>query len=99
VDWTAGARYRFGLEAPISAYEVIGYRLCPGGGPVPEEGYDKVALYAENSEWRRAAKLPEDGRWSSELGDLEDVSRDSPEDVCGKFHGELACFMLRAIRR
>src|SRR5262249_61567948 len=46
VYWPEGARSGFGLEALISAYEVIGYELCPEGGPEPEEGYDKVALYA-----------------------------------------------------
>jgi len=44
---------------------VIGYELCPEGGPEPEEGYDKVTLYAENGQWSYAAKLLEDGRWSS----------------------------------
>lgn len=93
-----GARYGFGLEALISAFEVIGYELCLDGGPEPEEGYDRIALYAEASEWRHAARLLKDGRWSSKLGDLEDVSHDSPGDVCGRFNGELACFMRRAIR-
>ncbi len=98
VYWPEGARHGFGLDALISAYEAIGYELCPEGGSEPEEGYDKVALYAEGGEWRHAARLLEDGRWSSKLGDLEDVSHDSPEDVCGPFNGELACFMRRAIR-
>jgi hypothetical protein len=98
VYWPEGAKSGFGLEALISAYEAIGYELCPAGGPEPEEGYEKVALYAEDGEWRHAAKLLEDGRWSSKLGDLEDVSHNSPEDVCGPFNGELACFMRRAVR-
>ncbi len=98
VYWPEGARYGFGLDALISAYERMGYELDPDGGPELDEGYDKVALYAENGEWRHAAKLLKNGRWSSKLGDLEDVSHDSPEDVCGPFNGELACFMRRAIR-
>ena len=98
VYWPKGARHGFGLDALISAYEAIGYELCPEGGSAHEEGYDKLALYAENGEWRHAAKRLKDGRWSSKLGDLEDVSHDSPADVCGQFNGELACFMRRAIR-
>jgi hypothetical protein len=33
VYWPEGARYGFGLEALISAYELIGYELCPKVGP------------------------------------------------------------------
>ncbi len=61
LDWPEGAGCGFGLEALISAYEVIGYELCPEGGPDPEVGYDKVALYVDNGEWRHAAKLLKDG--------------------------------------
>jgi hypothetical protein len=98
VYWPEGARFGFGLDALISAYEVMGFELCPECGPEPEAGYDHVALYAENGEWRHAAKRLKDGRWSSKLGDLQDVSHDSPGDVCGEFNGEIAGFMRRASR-
>jgi hypothetical protein len=76
----------------------MGFELCPECGPEPEESYDQIVLYAEDGEWRHAAKRLTDGRWSSKLGDLEDVSHDSPGDVCGEFNGEIAYFMRRATR-
>jgi hypothetical protein len=95
VYWPDGAKYGFGLEALISVYEVLGFELCPDDRSGTEAGYDWIVLYAEDGEWRHAAKRLEDGRWSSKLGDLEDVSHDSPDDVCGRFNGEVACFMRR----
>lgn len=97
--WPEGAEHGFGLQALINAYETMGFELCQEGGPVPEEGYEKVALYAENGEWRHAARQLVDGRWSSKLGELEDVCHESPADVCGEFNGELTCFMRRVVRR
>jgi len=76
----------------------MGFELCPEGESDSEDGSDRIALYAENGEWRHAAKRLKNGRWSSKLGDLEDVSHDTPGDVCGEFNGEVACFMRRVSR-
>ena len=72
--------------------------FAPKAGLSPKRATTRLPCTRQAGEWRHAAKLLEDGRWSSKLGDLEDVGHDSPADVCGPFNGELACFMRRAIR-
>ena len=48
--------------------------------------------------WRHAAKQLDDGRWSSELGELEDVTHANAEDVSGRCYGAVACLMRRRIQ-
>ncbi|MGP0068713.1 MAG: hypothetical protein ACLQGP_34570 [Isosphaeraceae bacterium] len=96
VYWPTGAKYGFTLEALISAYETRGYSICQN--VAHEEGFEKLALYAENGEWRHAAKQLNDGRWSSKLGELEDVIHANPEDVSGRCYGRVACLMRRRIQ-
>ena len=95
VYWPPDAKHGFGLDALISAYETLGFEVCERSGP--EEGYEKLALFREGDEWRHAAKLLDDGKWSSKLGDLEDVSHERPEDVEGDYNGVIGCYMRRPI--
>jgi hypothetical protein len=96
VYWPEGAKYGFSLDALISAYETRGYSICQDAGL--EEGFEMLALYAEKGESRHAAKQLDDGRWSSKLGELEDVSHANPGDISGQCYGAVACFMRRRIQ-
>jgi hypothetical protein len=65
--WPEGAKHGTHLDALISAYETRGYSICRDSSL--EEGFEKVALYAKEGEWRHAARQLVDGRWSSKLGE------------------------------
>ncbi len=92
--WPPNAKIGLELEALVSVYETLGYVLCDG--PELEMGFEKVALYAnENSEWRHAAKQLPDGKWSSKLGEIEDVSHANPDDVSNDINGNVSLYIKR----
>ena len=59
-------------------------------------GFDKVALYAKDGNWKHAAVQLPDGAWSSKLGAYEDIQHATPESLAGEFYGNVHCFMRRA---
>jgi hypothetical protein len=78
--WPPGAMRGAGIEALVSAFEVLGYEICSGADL--EEGYEKVALYVNQfGSWEHAARQEEDGWWSSKLGNLEDIRHPTPYAV------------------
>jgi hypothetical protein len=110
--WAAGENFRwwepgrywpcpllgsvFTLADVIAALRTVGYDLCPDG--IPEAGFDKVALYAEGiDDPTHVARQLHDGRWTSKLGDWEDIEHDTAGDVAGGLYGDVVQFMRRAI--
>jgi hypothetical protein len=60
--------------------ETIGFEVCEDG--TLEEGLVKVALFADaDGEWSHVARQQPDGNWTSELGDWEDTTHESPASV------------------
>ena len=95
--WPPTARHGYELDALVSAFETLGYAVCDG--PELEPGFEKVAVYAnEQGEWRHAAKQLPDGRWSSKLGECEDVAHTDPDDVAGEINGWATRYMKRQAR-
>lgn len=82
------------IPAFIAAFETLGYEKCNDG--TLEPGYEKVALFADffKNPTHMARQL-DDGRWTSKLGDWEDIEHEKVEDVSGKPYGEVVCFMCR----
>ena len=77
----------------VQVFAVAGYSVCDNGDKEP--GYDKVAIYAQNGLWEHAARQLDDGRWTSKLGDLEDITHPSAESLAGGFYGGIHCIMRR----
>jgi hypothetical protein len=98
VFWPDGVVRECTLEAFISAYATIDYIPC--GGPEIEEGFEKIAIYVdEKGEPTHAAKQLPNGRWSSKLGDWEDIEHGTLESLEGKgAYGRVAQIMKRRIR-
>src|SRR5260370_36388153 len=54
----------------VSLFESLGYELCDGY--LPEDGYEKVALYhADDDEWQHAARRLRHVKWARKLGKVE----------------------------
>jgi hypothetical protein len=95
--WPPTAKVGYELEALVSVFETLGYGLCDG--PELEPGFEKVVLYAnKQGEWKHAAKQLPDGRWSSKLGEVEDIAHIAPDDVAGEINGWPARYMKRAVK-
>ncbi len=96
--WPPEAPRAHTREAYQAAFEVLGYTPC-GSGEF-EEGYEKVAVFADRlGRPQHAARQLADGRWTSKLGDDIDIIHSSLNDVAGGIYGEPVIFLRRAVQQ
>jgi hypothetical protein len=85
------------LAAFIAAYALQGYVQCADGAL--ELGVEKIAIYGLMSgsdiEPTHAARQLPDGRWTSKLGNCEDIEHDTLEALNGPRYGAPVCFLRR----
>lgn len=91
--WPPTAPRDFSLAACAQAYAALGYTPCEG--EEPEQGFEKIALFAdeEGLASHAARQLPE-GRWSSKIGQLEDIEHNL-HDLTGTLYGKVAQILKR----
>ena len=82
------------VEAMIEGFAVVGYLPCDNGDFEPR--IEKLAIYVvgEDSPKHVARQLP-DGRWTSKIGDLEDIAHTSIRDVAAGRYGYPRFFLSR----
>ena len=94
--WPKGVPREVTLEAFIAAYASLGYEACSGGDMEP--GFEKIAIYTKPAGTpAHAARQLQNGRWSSKLGDEEDIEHDLSGLECPRY-GEVRQFMKRPAR-
>ena len=82
------------LAAFIQAYSVEGYVPC--GTSDYESGFEKIAIYAdERGKPTHAARQTQAGRWTSKLGNWEDIEHDRPDNLAGRNYGVVTVIMKR----
>ena len=81
------------ISSLVEVFEGLGFEQCANA--TYEPGFDKVALYHKNEEWKHASIQLEDGSWSSKLGPNEDIRHETPESVSGDSYGNVHCIMRR----
>jgi hypothetical protein len=99
--WEPGVSWPFSI--PSKEYSVavleglfrfLGYHDC-GLDATLEFGVEKVAIYGDTIEYSHAARQLADGKWTSKLGEVEDIEHDTPHDVAGGIYGEVVQIMKR----
>lgn len=97
VFWPAGVPLLKTVNAFVAAYATIGYEPCPG--PEREAGFEKIALYVDESgEPLHASHQSESGTWTSKLGGANDIEHGSPEAVETPFFGRPLYYLRRPVR-
>lgn len=91
--WPDNAPRFHTIEAFISAYETLGFRVCEFGDV--EHNTDKIVFYADAGGPQHAAKQLKDGRWASKLGEFEDIIHNNAEDLECDLYGKVAIYMKR----
>jgi len=81
------------LRTLIQLYLDAGYAECKNGQR--EDGFKKVAIYVNQEGPQHAARQLESGRWTSKLGDFEDIEHDTPEALEGDFYGKVTVFLRK----
>jgi hypothetical protein len=95
--WPPGVARSYALAAFVAAYQTINYAVCADGALEPQR--EKIAIYTNvyGGVEHIARQLP-DGKWTSKIGDHEDIVHDSPASLGGSDYGEPTCFMARIIK-
>jgi hypothetical protein len=92
--WPAGVYRVETLGAFEDAFASLGYVTCVGD--VPESGFEKIALFAGSDGIPlHAARQLLNGRWTSKLGELEDIEH-ALHDLAGEEYGSVVLIMKRA---
>jgi hypothetical protein len=91
--WPVGALREYSVAALISVYKVLGFEICQGGEV--EQGWDKIAVYGDNHRWTHAARQLPSGKWTSKLGELEDIEHATPHCLAKGEYGNVICLMKR----
>ncbi|MBI2422829.1 MAG: hypothetical protein HYV27_08365 [Candidatus Hydrogenedentes bacterium] len=80
------------MEVFKTLYRSIGYEDCSSGDP--ENGYDKVAIFATVDGVPTHASVYRNGKWRSKLGSLWDISHEL-NGLDGKRYGTPVAFLRR----
>lgn len=92
--WPIGVPRSPLLKNYIRACESEGYERCPDGSV--EAGFEKIVLYTENDQFRHAARQLPGGKWTSKLGQQDDITHEL-EGLTNSSYGEPAIFFRRPI--
>ena len=83
-----------GAAALMGAFGSLVYEPCSDGGL--EDGFEKVAIYESSSGVQHMARQLRTGRWTSKIGQLEDIEHGSPTELEGSDYGTVVQYMRRA---
>jgi len=92
--WPPGVPREETLTAFEMAYGTLGFVACADDGL--EAGFRKVAVYAKTGTPTHAARQLSDGRWTSKLGEWEDIEHATLQALEGGVYGTVALIMRRA---
>lgn len=81
------------IESLEEVFCSLGYKRCES--EEREEGFEKVALYADGDVWTHASRQMPNGGWKSKLGMEEDVVHPTARSASGKSYGTVYCIMRR----
>lgn len=88
--------YTLAARSLVALFESEGYERCNSSRL--ERGYEKVALYADaDGDWRHAAKQLATGRWTSKIGECDDIEHKRPESLESDIYGRVHCLMRRKL--
>jgi len=93
--WPPWATLDDSSDSLQEAFTGIGYQPCGDGGL--EEGYLKVALYADEGKFQHAAVQMPNGAWRSKMGEGPVIEHQSPESLAGGMYGNVHCLMRRPV--
>jgi hypothetical protein len=93
--WPAGVERSESIASFEAAFGTVGYVKCASA--VPEEGFEKIAIYTKGQRPTHAARQLPNGQWTSKLGESWDISHRLVAGVSGKIYGDVTVYMKRAI--
>ncbi len=96
IHWPiSSSREDLGIGDLILAFKSLGYDESLDGSF--EVGYEKLAIYGSGMMYTHAARQLPDGRWTSKLGQLEDITHSTTEAIECSDYGEVVQFLKRSV--
>lgn len=78
----------------IHLFRSLGYSVCDSAEL--ERGYEKIAIYIQkDATVEHVARQLETGAWTSKLGQWEDITHPTPDDLCGVLYGRVGPVIKR----
>ena len=93
--WPPDIPLRDNVSTFVAAFATLEYEPCSDGDV--EEGFEKVAIYELSAHVKHMARQLPTGRWTSKIGELEDIEHASPADLEGAEYGSVVQYMRRPI--
>lgn len=92
--WPPGVNRDNTLATVRRIFEIHGYRVCENA--ISEIGFEKVALY-EHAVFgiEHVSRQLQTGKWTSKVGELEDIQHSSPLDLEIEDYGVVRMIMKR----
>jgi hypothetical protein len=93
--WPAGVPREVSLESFMSAFESLGFSVCDNQDF--EDGFEKIAIFTDSQDipTHAARQLPS-GKWTSELGRLEDIEHELI-GVGGAAYGKISVVLRKPL--
>ena len=92
--WPVGVPREATVLAFVKVFQTLGYEPCLDA--TPENGFEKIAIYAAtNGKATHVARQLSSGKWTSKLGDCEDIEHNNLECLNGNridVTGEPLCY-------
>lgn len=86
------------LDAFKQAFQTVGYEVCQTDSL--ESGWQKIAIYADSTgKPTHIARQLSNGKWTSKLGQDEDIEHENLEGLVGEIYGSVVCIMKKTINR
>ena len=82
------------MDAFLAGFSALGYEPCADG--ILEDGFEKVAIYQLLSQVTHMARQLSTGRWTSKIGDFEDIEHSNPSELEGDEYGTVVQYMRRS---
>jgi hypothetical protein len=92
--WPPGVPRVETLEAFRDAFSMLGYVVC--NDDRLEAGHEKIALFALLGAPKHAARQLPNGRWTSKLGESEDIEH-ALHDLTGTVYGSVVMVLKRPL--
>ena len=92
MSWPSSCPREETIYAFESAFRILGYESCEDRKY--EQGFDKIALYAQGNRPTHAARQLAEGKWTSKVGTSFDIEHNL-KDLEGKRYGKVVMFFRR----
>ena len=94
--WPEGIPHVDDVDTIVKVFVALGYMLSQSRDLEP--GFEKVAIYGDGAGFTHAARQLPSGKWTSKLGDWEDIEHNNLEALEGEFYGKAVQILKRAVK-